>query len=152
MYLMYADESGNTGTDLDNKQQPIFVLCGLAVNSNEWYNINYMFQKKKEEICPDLISTEVHATDIFNASKNIKKGYNFRKYTLEEDLKILESLIDFIINMKFPIFVTAIIKNNFKKFILKEFGSSLKKDPYMLSFINLSNGYNNFLIEKNQME
>ena len=30
MYLLYADESGNTGTDLDNKQQPIFVLCSLA--------------------------------------------------------------------------------------------------------------------------
>lgn len=29
MYLMYADESGNTGTDYDNKEQPIFVLAGV---------------------------------------------------------------------------------------------------------------------------
>lgn len=147
MYLLYADESGNTGTDLDNKQQPMFVLCGLAVKSDDWYNINYMFQKKKEEICPDLKSSEVHTTDIFSASKNIKKGYDFRKYTLEEDLNILEQLVDFIVDMKFPIFVTGILKSNFKKFIAKELGPSIKIDPYLLSFINLSNGYNNFLIE-----
>ena len=106
-----------------------------------------MFQKKKEEICPDLKSSEVHTTDIFSASKNIKKGYDFRKYTLEEDLNILEQLVDFIVDMKFPIFVTGILKSNFKKFIAKELGPSIKIDPYLLSFINLSNGYNNFLIE-----
>lgn len=147
MYLLYADESGNTGTDLDNKQQPIFVLCGLAVKSDDWYNINYMFQKRKEEICPDLKSSEIHTTDIFSASKNKSKGYDFRKYSLEEDLHILEQLVNFVVDMKFPIFATGILKSNFKKFIARELGSSIKIDPYLLSFINLSNGYNNFLIE-----
>ena len=37
MYLMYADESGNTGMDLDNKQQPIFVLAALASNTKTGY-------------------------------------------------------------------------------------------------------------------
>lgn len=149
MYLMYADESGNTGTDLDNKQQPLFVLCGLVIQDDEWYNINYMFNKRKKLICEDLANYEVHATDIFSASKNIKKGFNFRKYTLEEDLHILEQLIDFIVEMKFPIFTTAILKSTFKKFITKELSPSIKVDPYLISFIDLSNSYNNFLIKNN---
>ena len=29
MYLVYLDETGNTGTDLSDSQQPIFVLSAL---------------------------------------------------------------------------------------------------------------------------
>jgi hypothetical protein len=32
MHLVYLDESGNTGTDLKDKQQPIFVLAALIVS------------------------------------------------------------------------------------------------------------------------
>lgn len=35
MYLMYADESGSTGTDYDNPQQKIFTLAGVAVPESE---------------------------------------------------------------------------------------------------------------------
>lgn len=38
MYILYADESGNTETDFDNSQQPIFVLGGVLVNENNWHN------------------------------------------------------------------------------------------------------------------
>lgn len=31
MNLIYVDESGNTGTDYDNKQQPIFVLESFII-------------------------------------------------------------------------------------------------------------------------
>lgn len=90
---------------------------------------------------------EVHATDIFSASKNTKKGFDFRKYTLEYDLKILEQLIDFVVEMQFPIFTATILKSNFKKYINKELGASIKIDPYLISFVNLSNSYNSFLIQ-----
>ena len=43
MYLMYSDESGNTGTDLDNKQQPIFALAGIIVKDEKWHKINDYF-------------------------------------------------------------------------------------------------------------
>ena len=40
MYLTYLDESGNTGIDLDNKYQPIFVLSGICVEDKKWHNTN----------------------------------------------------------------------------------------------------------------
>ena len=50
MYILYADESGNTGTDFDNSQQPIFVLGSVLVNENNWHNINRLLDYKKAEI------------------------------------------------------------------------------------------------------
>lgn len=47
MYILYADESGNTGTDFDNSQQPIFVLSSVLVNENNWHNINRLLDNKK---------------------------------------------------------------------------------------------------------
>ena len=49
MYLMYADESGNTGSDLDNKEQPIFVLSGIFVETNKWHHINDYFNRKTKQ-------------------------------------------------------------------------------------------------------
>lgn len=90
MYLMYADESGNTGIDFNNKAQPLFSLTGIALADDDWYDINHIFEKRKVEICSDLSSVEIHATDIFSSSKSIRKGYDFRKYSLQEDLEIYQ--------------------------------------------------------------
>ena len=35
MKLLYLDESGSTGTDLENKQQPFFVLAGVYVEDKK---------------------------------------------------------------------------------------------------------------------
>ena len=52
MYILYADESGNTGTDYDNKSQPIFVLAGIRVKDSEWHTVNDYFESKKINIYP----------------------------------------------------------------------------------------------------
>jgi hypothetical protein len=36
MYLVYFDEFGNTGTNLNDSEQPVFVLCALAVPKTKW--------------------------------------------------------------------------------------------------------------------
>ncbi len=153
MYLMYANESGNTGTDLDNKEQPLLSLTGIALDDKDWYDISNEFEKRKSEICPDLVSSEVHAVDIFSASKSSKKGYDFRKYTLKEDLKILEDLVNFIVSYNFPIFNCIINKSAYRKTINKYIGNSVKIDPYLLGFTCISSAYNDYLIheQKNGM-
>ena len=45
MYLMYLDESGSTGLDLENNNQPIFVLAGIIVNDKNWHKVNDIFEK-----------------------------------------------------------------------------------------------------------
>lgn len=148
MYLLYADESGNTGTDYDNHQQKIFTLAGISIADRDWYDLNNAIQHKKQLISEDLINYEIHANDIFQSSKNPAKGFDFRKNTLSFNLSILEQLVDLIVNFQLPIFCVVIHKQNFKKFINKTHGNSIKIDPYLYAFSFLSIEYNNYLIEK----
>lgn len=70
MKLYYADESGNTGTDLDNPEQPTFVLGAINVTEKNWHTINDHFNRKKEEIFEKFNDIEIHTNEIFNPSKN----------------------------------------------------------------------------------
>jgi hypothetical protein len=36
MHFFYLDETGDTGTDLGNVEQPIFVLGGVTVRDKGW--------------------------------------------------------------------------------------------------------------------
>lgn len=150
MYLLYADESGNTGIDYDNPQQKVFTLAGLAIPDMDWYDLNNEIQKRKTNISIDLVNYEIHANDIFQSSKNSQKGYDFRKNTIEQNLNILEQLVDLIVDLNLTIFSVVINKTNFKKFITKTHGASIKIDPYLYAFCFLSIDYNNFLIEKKE--
>lgn len=100
-------------------------------------------------ISPDLVNYEIHTNDIFQSSRNIAKGYDFRKNTIEYNLNMLEKLVDLVVDLNLPIFCVVIDKQKFKKFITKVHGSSIKIDPYLYAFSFLSIEYNNFLIQNN---
>lgn len=143
MYILYADESGHTGTDYDNPGQPIFSLSGIAINDSEWYDLNHIIEDEKISICPELKNHEIHATEIFNP----KKDSVFFKYSIEENLSIMEKLVNLIVRLEIPIFLSAIDKANYKEYLLNKLGPGIKIDPYIYSFILLSISYNRFLIE-----
>lgn len=69
MYVLYADEAGNTGVDYDNRQQPIFSLSGIVVDTDEWNNLNDYITEKQKIIIPEFPDCELHATEIFNSKK-----------------------------------------------------------------------------------
>jgi hypothetical protein len=45
MHFFYLDESGCTGTDLTNQQQPIFVLGGVSIRDESWRGMQEAFQR-----------------------------------------------------------------------------------------------------------
>ena len=71
MELMYLDESGSTGLDLDNKNQPFFVLAGVSVSDNNWHKIKNFFETEKNKIYPDFKNFEIHTNELYNYTKNI---------------------------------------------------------------------------------
>ena len=145
MYILYADESGHTGTDYDNVGQPIFSLSGIAINESEWYDLNHIIENEKIDIFNNFKNYEIHATEIFNP----KKDSIFFQNTIEENLLILEKLVDLIVSLQIPIFLSTIDKIKYKDYINKRLGPAIKIDPYIYSFILLSINYNKFLIDKN---
>ena len=94
MYLMYADESGNTGTDYDNKEQPIFVLAGVLVEDIKWHDINNFFNHRKIKILPILKDNEIHTNELFNSSKKSV----FNQFKWQDNFKTLENFEQYIQN------------------------------------------------------
>lgn len=148
MYVLYADEAGNTGVDYDNRQQPIFSLSGIVVDTDEWNNLNDYITEKQKIIIPEFPDCELHATEIFNGKKCRNGAYNFRQFSLEENLAILEKLVDLIVEINCPIITFIVRKENLKEYCKKNYGSSIKIDPYLIAFPYITLFFDEFLIEQ----
>ena len=126
MYLIYADESGNSGMDYDNKEQPIFVLAGILVEDKKWHDINNYFNEKKIEILPILKDHEIHTNELFNSSKKSI----FSQFKWKDNFSVLEKLVDLITELDIKIQFIAIDKK-----ILKEVFIMCLKIQLKLSLI-----------------
>ncbi len=134
MYLMYADESGSTGTDFDNKQQPIFVLGSVLVPDNFWHDINFILDTRKPIIDSYFEKNEIHTNEIFNS----KKDSYFGKNDWHINLKILEELVDLISSLpEIEFHYVAIDKQIYKENLKERYGHLVKIDPYIDAFSKL---------------
>ena len=140
MRLLYLDESGNTGTDFNNKHQPFFVLTGVCVEDKKWHEINDYFEEEMKKISPLFESEEIHANKLFNSnSESI-----FDKNPWQNNLEILEKLVTLISTLNIPITSAKILKKNYEK----HFGNNII-DPYLYSFVVIYEKFNDFLKEVN---
>lgn len=146
MYLIYADESGNTGTDYDNKQQPIFVLAGVLINDNKWHDINNYFNKRKIEILPILENVEIHTNELFNSSKKSV----FNQFAWQDNFLTLEKLVDLILELDISVYYIAVDKKWFKKGVNAVFKNAIKIDPYIYSFGMLYDHVSQILHKNNE--
>lgn len=135
IYLMYADESGSTGTDYDNNQQTIFVLGIAIINDKNWHKINYLFSEEKKEICPFFEENELHANEIFNS----KKDSYFGKNDWHDNLEILDKLVDLILTFDIQFEYVLIDKKDFKKKMQEKYNNKIKIDPYLYAFSHFYN-------------
>ncbi len=130
MYLMYADESGNTGTDYDNSEQPIFVLAGVLLEDKSWHKINDYFTQEKNKIWTLFNKNEIHTSEIFNPRRNSI----FRRNHWIENLETLQKLVDLVCQLDITVHYIAIDKKFFKKGVNFVFKNALKIEPYIYSF------------------
>ncbi len=141
MYLIYIDESGSTGNDLDNKNQPFFVLSGICIEDKKWHTINDYFEQEKIKICSDLKNIEIHTNELFNSNP---KSFFYKNYW-KDNFIILEKLVDLIASLDIKITNAVVNKKNYKK----HFGNNIIVDPYLYAFAILYNGANKALVEVN---
>ena len=137
MYLIYADESGNTGTDLDNPNQRIFVLGSLVLKDKDWHKINNYFNEKKVEIFEKFKDIEIHTNEIFSPPK--KSIFHIENW--QDNFKILDKLVDLILELDIEFNCIAIDKKDFKLDLQQSFGKFVKVDPYIFCFTALYNEY-----------
>lgn len=143
MYLIYADESGNTGTDLENKEQPIFVLGTLSIKDTKWHDINDYFYKKKVEIYENFKNIEIHTNEIFNPPHN--SIFHIKNW--QNNFQILDNIVNLIMELDIVFQFIAIdklkLKNNFMP-------NNVKIDPYIFAFSMLYNSISESCEIKNE--
>lgn len=141
MYLMYLDESGSTGLDLDNKNQPYFVLAGVSVKDAKWHEINDYFEQEKIKIYPDFKDIEIHTNELFNSNPKSP----FYKNAWQDNLNVLEKLGDLISSLDIKLSYAIVNKKVYKK----HFGNNIVVDPYLYSFAVIYEKYNKYLQKHN---
>ena len=150
MYILYADDAGNTGIDYDNPQQPVFSLAGIVVPQDRWHEINSRINALKRELIPEYENVEIHATEIFNGKKNAAKGYDFRKNSPQQNRGILERFVNFIVEEALPIIYFSVRKSYLKEYCKRHYGNAVKLDPYVIAFPYVTSFFDEFVKAKGE--
>ncbi|MBA3355289.1 MAG: DUF3800 domain-containing protein [Pyrinomonadaceae bacterium] len=111
MHLIYLDEAGNSGTNLDDPHQPIHTVCGVIVKDSQWLPIETQIDALIAHLVPrvaDREGFEFHNSDIF-------QGHGFFKgWPWPTRVDALERLLDIIVTNKLPIVWGAVDKQKHK--------------------------------------
>lgn len=107
MYLMYVDESGDTG--LGNSPTRYFALSGLVVHESRWrdfVNVLIQFKRTMKEVYGLPVRAEIHASEYINS----------RVYGLERHLRlaILRNLLDELAKLDYISITNVVVDKNQK--------------------------------------
>jgi len=137
---MYIDESGNTGTDYKNVEQPYFTMSGIIIKDTDWVKLDHEISELKK----DLFGTadiEIHAALMYNPKRSNKITPFWGYRTKDENWNSLEAVVDFISKSKLALIYCIIDKRNIKNHL----GQDIKVDPYYFALIILSYYFDIFI-------
>lgn len=131
MHFFYIDESGDTGRDLDNAQQPIFVLGGISVRDESWRKLTDAVQSAISDYWGGAVPKdfELHSEELLTQTGR------FAGAKREECNKLALGLLDLLREHRHAVHMVAIDKP-----LLKQHGKSDAHEkfdclvPYLLSY------------------
>jgi len=106
MYLIYVDEAGNTGRNLNDPQQPYHVVLALPVREDQWHDVEremgLIVDRHIPE--PDRATFEFHAHDLHQGT-----GY-FRGWQRAVRVTIAHELLGLLERFALPVIFGAVDK------------------------------------------
>ncbi len=129
MNLVYIDESGNTGLNLKDVQQPVFLLAAMILPESKWFLLEKLFFDIARKYFGDPLPNpfEVQAKDLKNR-RNI-----FKNLTLEEQIYFRDEMLEMLIDNKITFIYRRIIKRKFETFCEVHYGPGIKVNPYIMA-------------------
>lgn len=97
MHFFYLDESGDTGANLNDQHQPIFVLAGLSVADKKWNNT----QERLDQIITNYFNGtvpqgfELHSVQLLSPNGEGP----FAGHVIERRLQLVRDLLGLIENL-----------------------------------------------------
>lgn len=94
MHFFYLDESGDTGRDLSNPQQPIMVLGGINLRDKGWNETSIEFKRLLNEFFSGSIPDrfELHARELLSPEGEGP----FENFSTENRTQLAEDILDLI--------------------------------------------------------
>jgi len=91
MHFFYLDESGDTGLDLKNNQQPIFVMGGVSLSDEKWNNTQQTYNSIIEKYFNGSIPQgfELHAHELLSPNGDGPFGGHDRNKRNQLSLELL---------------------------------------------------------------
>lgn len=130
MHLIYLDESGNTGHDLGNVHQPVFVLGALVVPEQKWLSLELDLTSLADRFFPNPrpADFEIHATELINS-----RGY-FRQFAIQHRLGFFREALAVAARHQLRFIYRAIAKPRFARWLKETFGSGVLINPHVAAF------------------
>lgn len=145
MQLIYFDESGNSGNNLADTEQPVFVLGALLVPSTEWQNIELQLEASLAAHFPDedFTDVEIHAADLRG-----NRG-RFRNVPPEKRILLRDAWLRIAQSFKLRFVYRSIEKRRYLKWLIETFGHGVVINPHVAAFALLSTVINDHLSKQN---
>ena len=141
MYLIYFDASGNTGTNLNAGQQPIFALGALIVPEASWLALETDLQAAIEQFFPSPRPEhfEVHATELHNSRDFCKS------FPIDHRLAFRDAWLSIAYKHGLKFIYRAIVKKRFQAWLLETFGGGVAINPHVAAFPLVARAVDNHL-------
>ena len=140
MHLIYIDESGNTGKNLSDAHQPVFLLCALIVPENKWLELESALVAKLDAYFPNRPEDfEVHANEIINPRGDI------RNVPIKTRLEFFDSWFEIAKKFDLKVIHRAIVKKRYARWLISAFGPGVTINPHNVAFLLLTQVVNDYL-------
>ena len=142
MQLVYLDESGNTGLNLNDPQQPVFVLCALVVAEERWQALEADLRAILDARVPGWKTTdrfEVHASELRRG------GGPFSKMPVRDRVALRDQWMMAGRRDGVRLISRSIKKRAYASWLAKTFGQGVMIHPYVAAFALVSRCIDNYL-------
>ena len=141
MHLIYIDESGNTGNNLSDGQQPLLVIGALVVNEDVWCTLETALMARISSFFKTVVPLdfELHGTELRSGRGHFSGiPVNDRIELRDDCLKLAKEL-----NVKF--IYRCIEKAKYRVWHDKACGSALTINPYLPAYMLVATVVNSYL-------
>ncbi len=147
MHLIYLDESGNTGNNLNDPEQPIFLLSAMVLVEDKWQSLEAALERILDERLPHWRTTpnfEVHGTELRSG-----KG-PFAGMSVDDRIAFRDAWMQTGIDHDVCLMHRAVEKRKYAKWLNDTFGSSVFLNPHVAAFALLSRCIDNYLQQQSE--
>ena len=147
MQLIYFDESGNTGNNLSDPNQPIFVLAAMIVPVGVWQSLESKLNDSFRQHFPSLYAdgVEVHAT-------NIVSGRNeFKGLPLDKRIEFRDEWMNIGKDMNLKVCYQRVFKQAYSHWQIATFGRGVYINPQISAFALLATELDSYLDDEGEL-